>query len=124
MEKQQALGVPNMNHNCRLWVSFDSPHDGANIPMTVQETLRFFGIEGGQVKAKDAYQNQLRSPAARQMLIEQLDGQNSTASFNQTYYNNLRSNGLAGSNGFPMNLRKVTLLNGTGNSRQTYGDGT
>jgi len=123
MEKQQAAGVANMNHNCRLWVSFDSPHDGANIPMSVQETLRFFGTEGEKVEAKDAYQNQLRSPAARQLLIEQLDGQNSTASFHSTYYNNLRANGLTGSNGYPVNLRKISLLNGTGNSRQTYGDG-
>jgi pimeloyl-ACP methyl ester carboxylesterase len=123
MEKQQAAGVANMNHNCRLWVSFDSPHDGANIPMSVQETLRFFGTEGEKVEAKDAYESQLRSPAARQLLIEQLEGQNSTASFHSTYYNNLRANGLTGSNGYPVNLRKISLLNGTGNSRQTYGDG-
>lgn len=122
MEKQQSLGVPNMNHNCRLWVSFDSPNDGANVPMTVQETLRFYGTEGGQQKAQDNYQDKLRSPAARQLLIEQLDGQNSTASFHSTFYNNLRNNGLAGSNGYPVNLRKVSLLNGTGSSRQTYSD--
>ncbi len=124
MEKQQSLGVANMNHNCRLWVSFDSPHSGANVPMTVQETLRFFGTEGGQKDAQDNYQNQLRSPAARQLLIEQLDGQNSTENYHSTYYTNLKNNGLSGSNGYPMNLRKVTLVNGTGSGTQTYGDYT
>ena len=29
------------NHNTRLWVSFDSPHQGANIPIGTQYWLRF-----------------------------------------------------------------------------------
>lgn len=123
MEKKQAEGVPNMDHNTRLWVSFDSPHDGANIPLTFQETFRFFGTTGQNVGAKDAYESKLRSPGARQLLIEQLDGLNSTAPFHQTYYNNLRSNGLPGSNGYPQNLRKITLANGAGGGAQTYWDG-
>lgn len=115
MEKRHAEGVPGMNHNTRLWVSFDSPHDGANIPLTFQGTLHFFGGVGQNTNARDAYEKQIRSSAARQLLIEQLDGTNSTATFHQTYYNNLRNNGLLGSNGYPQNLRKVTLANGSGN---------
>lgn len=124
MEKKQAEGVSGMDHNTRLWVSFDSPHDGANIPLAFQETLRFFGNEGQKKESKDAYETQLRSSAARQLLIEQLDGQNSTATYHQTYYNNLRSNGLPGSEGYPQNLRKINLVNGAGNGLQTYGPGT
>ncbi|WP_143394716.1 T9SS type A sorting domain-containing protein, partial [Flavobacterium psychrophilum] len=82
------------------------------------------------------------SPAARQMLIEQLDGkheaspyptdlwsntapngQNNNSPFRQQFQNNLNSNGLAGSNGYPQNLRKIALINGTTNGTKTNGEG-
>jgi len=124
MEKKQAEGAPDMDHNCRLWVSFDSPHEGANIPLAIQENLDFFGTVGANMSASEAYETQLRSPAARQMLIEQRDGTNSSSLFHTTFYTNLKANGLANSNGYPVNLRKVTLLNGTGNGTGTYTPGT
>jgi len=31
------------DHCCRLWISFDSPHLGANIAIGVQHFLEFFG---------------------------------------------------------------------------------
>lgn len=123
MEKKNADGIPNMNHNTRLWVSFDSPHNGANIPLTFQKTLLFYGLVGQNVDAMDAYRSQIRSNAARQLLIEQVDGLNSTSNFHQTYYNNLQNNGLPNSNGYPQNLRKVSLVNGGGNGNQILGDG-
>ena len=103
----------NMNHNCRLWVSFDAPHLGANIPIAAQQTLYFFGYTGGQEVAKDKYNNSLRSPAARQMLIEQMDGLNNNTTFRQNFLTNLTNNGISGSNGWPQNLRKVALINGS-----------
>ncbi len=123
MEKQQSLGVPKMNHNTRLFLSFDSPNDGANIPLALAHNLDFFGNFAGQTDAKDSYDQQLHSIAARQLLIEQLDGLNSTASFHQTFFNNIRNGGLPNSGGYPINLRKVTLLNGNGQSIKTYSDG-
>lgn len=33
MEEKHAQGVPDMDHNTRVWISFDSPHHGANIPL-------------------------------------------------------------------------------------------
>ncbi len=123
MEKQQSLGVPNMNHNTRLFLSFDSPNDGANIPVALGQNLDFFGNFAGNQDAKDSYNQRLHSVAARQLLIEQLDGLNSTAPFHQTFFNNIRSGGLAGSGGYPVNLRKVTLLNGNGTGIKTYTEG-
>ncbi len=117
-----------LNHNTRLWVSFDSPHLGANIPLALQKDLHFFGYTGEQEEAKEAYDQKLHSIAARQMLIEQLNddgsaypntGINGTASFHKKYYANLRNNGLPGSNGWPQNLRKIALVNGAGNGLKT-----
>lgn len=124
MEKQQSLGVAEMNHNTRLFISYDSPNDGANIPVALNHNLKFFGYFGGNQAAKESYDERLHSVAARQLLIEQMDGLNSTSPFHQTFYNNARSNGLPNSGGYPVNLRKVSLLNGNGGSIKTYNDGT
>jgi hypothetical protein len=35
-KKQQETGNPIWNHNTRLWLSMDSPHQGASIPLAVQ----------------------------------------------------------------------------------------
>lgn len=119
MEKQQNIGVPNMNHNTRLFVSFDSPHLGANIPIAAQQAMYHLGYYANQVEAKESYESQLRSKAARQMLIEQMDGLNKTAIFYQSYYSNLNTNGPNGSNGWPQNIRKVSLINGNANGYNT-----
>ncbi len=123
MEKQQSLGVADMNHNTRLFISFDSPNDGANIPLALAQNLNFFGNFAGQQEAKDKYDASLHSVAARQLLIEQLGGLNSGAPFHQIFYNNVRNGGLANSGGYPINLRKVALLNGNGNSIKTNNEG-
>lgn len=117
MEKQDAAGVANMKHNTKLWVSFDSPHDGANIPMGVQQAILFLGDFGGDQSASNLYRTTLRSPAASQMLIEQelrpATYTNNSAPYRQTWINTLNSGGLSGSNGYPTSLRKVTLINGS-----------
>ncbi|MEX0966261.1 MAG: T9SS type A sorting domain-containing protein [Bacteroidia bacterium] len=120
MEQEFAATTnPDFDHNTRLWVSFDSPHLGANIPIGSQQTLEFFGYTGGKQEAAKALETKILSPAARQMLIEQLDGLNNQSAFRQSYISNLTSNGLSGSNGFPVNLRKVALANGSGTGTNT-----
>jgi pimeloyl-ACP methyl ester carboxylesterase len=49
MEQQLALtnDTAKWDHNTRLWVSFDSPHQGANIPIGVQKGIEFFGLKFG-----------------------------------------------------------------------------
>ena len=128
MEKH---GIP---HNTRLWVSIDSPHLGANIPIGIQSLLNVVWGVTGSISAEDFVVNQLGSAAARQQLIEQysgvsggqlnqhwLDGRTISQGFNQNkgrpiyinYYNNLFNNGLPGSNGYPQNLRKIAIVNGS-----------
>lgn len=132
----------NIPHNVKLWVSFDSPHLGANIPIAAQETLYFFGYDGQSEQAKLKFHENFGSPAARQMLIEQLDykhqnynwnqdpnlwyggnGQNNNIPFRNQFNSNLTNNGLPQSNGFPLNLRKIALVNGTTNGRKTWYEG-
>lgn len=132
----------SLNHNTKIWVSFDSPHLGANIPIAAQENLYFFGYTGQQDKAKIKFDENFRSPAARQMLVEQLDGkhenapyltslwgtanpngQNNNTPFRQQFQSNLNTNGLSGSNGYPQNLRKIALINGTTNGARTNNSG-
>jgi Secretion system C-terminal sorting domain len=128
MEKKfNATNVPSWQHNCRLYVSFDSPHEGANIAITVQQTLDHLGNFFGNVFATTAYATKIRSVAARQLLIEQMDGLNGSANFHQKYYygttNNgfdaLNTNGLPNSHGYPMNCRKIALVNGSGGGIET-----
>lgn len=114
MEKQEALSIPNMKHDTRLWVSFDSPHEGANIAISAQQFLYHMAYQYGDQDAQDKYEDKLRSKAARQLLIEQIDGLNRSSTFHSTYYTNLEANGLPNSHGYPQNLRKVTLINGSG----------
>jgi len=53
-------------HRVRLFVSFDSPQNGANIPLGVQHWVDFFSSQSTDAQALlDA----LNSPAARQMLV-------------------------------------------------------
>lgn len=71
-------------HNVRLYVSFDSPHLGANIALSLQHFVkslftRFdYPINGESIPsatlAKQRYEWVINSPAARQILVEQVEG--------------------------------------------------
>lgn len=123
----------NIPHNTRLWASIDSPHLGANIPLGTQALI--YLLQGDSDEAKDFYNKQLGSTAAKQQLIEFHQKSNSSnhvdanflngrvanqgfdsdegSLFYRTFFNNLTTNGLEGSNGYPQNLRKIALVNGS-----------
>nr|WP_294774091.1 T9SS type A sorting domain-containing protein [uncultured Flavobacterium sp.] len=130
----------NIPHNTYLWVSVDSPHLGANIPMGDQALLNL--VKNSSHEAKAFYEKDLSSPAAQQQLIEfhregssyhlvntnLLNAQTASQGMPinrgnpifQQHYNNQFSNGLTNSNGWPMNLRKISLVNGSlSGSKQT-----
>ncbi|WP_445453258.1 T9SS type A sorting domain-containing protein [Flavobacterium sp. 25HG05S-40] len=121
----------NIPHNVNLWVSIDSPHLGANIPMGDQGLIYRFQTSSDQ--AIDFYQKELSSPASQQQLIEfhrqvgnnanpdfqdaqtisQGMPQNRGNSFYQEHYNKQNNNGLPNSHGWPQNLRKIAIVNGS-----------
>jgi len=143
MEKQHENEVPGMEHNTKLWISFDSPHLGANIPLGNQKTLTNFGYYHGMQLALDIYNQRVSTNAGNQMLIEQLDHilvshpfwgiqieislyilkRNNSHLYRVNFMEDLSSNGLEGSNGFPLSTRNVALVNGSGNGTNSYSNG-
>jgi len=101
------------DHNCRLWISFDSPHQGANISIGAQAFMKYFSsISSG---AADGYE-QICSPAAKQMLLHHREVNGSAAhSYHHIYYNGLRNLNPA-TDGYPQNLRKIAIANGSLNN--------
>lgn len=104
------MELNGLNHNTRLWVSFDAPHKGANIPIGDQYFIDFFATKTGNEAAKLARDGSLNSPAAKQMLLHHFEANSTTpagaANFRnawQTELDNL---------GYPQNLRKIALING------------
>ncbi|MCB0733184.1 MAG: T9SS type A sorting domain-containing protein [Bacteroidetes bacterium] len=117
MEKQHALGVPNMDHNTRLWLSFDSPHNGANIPLSTQLFVDYEGGFFGNQEVAQMFGTRLRSVAARQMLHCYFDAIFTGGDFHseamfKAFYRDLESNGLPNSDGWPQNTRRSSVLNG------------
>lgn len=119
MEEQNALSVPNMNHNTRVWCSFESPHHGANIPIGTTGLLATLAYKFGNVNAKESFEMNLASKAAQQYLINQsvynnssiLLTQNNSATNRQLYMSSLTSNGLMGSNGWPQSVKRIAVAN-------------
>ena len=109
-------------HDTRLYISFDSPHLGANIPISVQYSFNYM-VNGGP--SQTAFQpglDDLNSPAAKQMLIDHYLAHIGTDGFTQTGSNlpqgapNFRDAFQTELNtmGFPENTRNVAMINGSG----------
>ncbi len=113
----------NMNHNCRLYVGFDSPNLGANIPLGNQAFLWWSGYILNKVDGKEAFDTKIRSIAARQLLVYQVGGDVATPiNFGGiTYYKHSIQNSEPKRKtwdsmiywmGYPTNLRKIAITNG------------
>ena len=92
------------------WISFDSPHKGANIPLGLQEFFAFFqGKAEMPVSIRHLY-SLLNQPAAKQMLLTHhsstatLAGNPTNISF-QTYLNSC---------GYPTTCKTIAVSNGSG----------
>ena len=118
------------DHETRLWISFDSPHLGANVPLGFQHQFNFLGFGLGDdlniVELQDVVSGLLSSPAARQLLIDHFETHLEAGSdviFDptkllpqahpyrtvfETHINDLRPSG------FPENTRNVAIINGSG----------
>lgn len=129
MDKKYAeTANPIWIHNTRLWISVDSPHLGANIPLGTQADVYCLGYIQGDEKAKKKYNELLNATAAREQVINQFNVLENDTSFNSlftTYYNNLNTNGVTGSGGYPITtpyFRKIALINGSLDGTKTnYG---
>lgn len=78
-ELEQSL----IQHNVRIWTTFDSPHYGANIPISTQFAVDFFATDhpifGHSTSSQTSIEarNILLSPAAQEMLFYRFNKVNS-----------------------------------------------
>ncbi len=87
-------------HHTFTFISFDTPHRGANIPLGVQEWLHYFASDSRQAKDANA---QLNTPAAKPMLVLQR-GDNTEHVY---FYNELAKLG------FPRQTSNLAMANGS-----------
>ncbi|MCB2406504.1 T9SS type A sorting domain-containing protein [Hymenobacter lucidus] len=96
----------NICHNAKLYVSMDSPHRGANIPLGLQYMVdRLADVWIGAGSAREAKSDLLR-PASRQMMIYHFDD-GAAMSYRNEWQGWQNS---AGS--YPSLLRRVAVANG------------
>ena len=111
-----------LEHETRLFLSFDSPHRGANIPISLQYLINYFAVVGGDPIAQATVDFVLNSPAAKQMLIDHLSGHLLSGSDVEQDPNLLLPIGAPNFRdefqqeldllGFPSEVRNVTMING------------
>lgn len=122
----------SLNHDTRLYISFDSPHLGANVPIGFQHLFNYMGFGPvGDVSMQGIVNGMLKSPASRQMLIDHFEGHLQAGSifeFNTAAatllptgspnYRNAFQTEL-NTMGFPLTTRNVSIANGAGNGTMT-----
>ncbi len=114
--EQQGLDA-----NVRTFISFDSPQQGANIPLGVQYWLQLFQIESTEAAH---LLSRLDTAAAREMLLyHHTSPAGSTGQADPLRTSFLADLALAGN--WPQDLRKVAIANGSGAAAgQGYAPGT
>jgi hypothetical protein len=64
------MEIAGINHCTSTYISFDSPHQGANIPMGIQDFIRYQGLELRNESAMQQWENSLNRPAVKQLLYQ------------------------------------------------------
>jgi hypothetical protein len=127
------MEMNTLNHDTRLYISFDSPHQGANVPIGFQHLFNYMAYgDLGNVAVQPIVDGLIKSPAARQMLIDHMEGHlltGSTFEFNTDAasllptgapnFRNAFQNEL-NAMGFPTTVRNVSISNGAGNGSMNY----
>ncbi len=106
----------NQNHNTRLYITMDSPHNGANIPLGDQFLLDFFSgfddITDEEPELMVAL-NKLKKPAPKQLLLYHFQGSAARTSLTASPYYN-----------FPTKPYSIGISNGSKNATgQGYSPG-
>ncbi len=123
----------NIVHDVRLWVSFDAPHMGANVPIGFQHLFNYlsYGLDTwvgdfSLESLKPIVDGMLGSPAAKQMLLDHMEAHfqaGSTYEFDPSItevvshpYKNIFYDRLANqtATGYPQLTRNISVVNGSG----------
>ncbi|MFN8589651.1 MAG: FlgD immunoglobulin-like domain containing protein [Candidatus Eisenbacteria bacterium] len=99
-------------HAVRTWISYDSPHGGADIPLGLQYWIDFFS---SQSTSAAAFRDVLQRPAARQMLLHHFTTPATTSGQSDPLRAPMLADFAALGN-WPTLPRRVAIANGTGTS--------
>lgn len=122
-----------LNHDTRLWLSFDSPHRGANVPIGFQHLFNYlaYGLDTwagdfSMEAIRPIVDGMLKSAAARQMLVDHFEPHLASGeiaefdtsitlpvahAYNSSFYSKINS---LTSSGFPETTRNISIINGSG----------
>ncbi|MBD3162762.1 MAG: T9SS type A sorting domain-containing protein [Candidatus Eisenbacteria bacterium] len=107
--------------NERIFLSFDAPQRGANIPLGIQYWIAFFADQSAEAAA---FLEALDSPASRQMLLTHHTDPPEAVPTADPLRGALLAD-LAAIGDYPTAMRKVTIANGSGSGLdQGYAAGT
>jgi hypothetical protein len=116
---------PDNYHNTRLFVSIDAPHQGYNIPMSLQylikDSPRIVPRMGANRERMEDYREKvIDSPMGKQLLIYHVDSENSKEyerhSEGKNFFTDLNNWG-----NYPKYCKKIAIANGMGNGdHQTH----
>lgn len=118
----------SLDADTRLYMSFDAPHHGANVPIGLQHQLNFLANNGTNpiTEVQPLIDSFLKSPAARQLLVDHFEGHLLSGDlvefdptitlpvshpFRAQFVSNINS---FNSSGFPSTTRNVAIINGSG----------
>lgn len=99
-----------IEHRTRLYMSFDSPHRGANIPLGIQYWMEFFSEDSAEAAF---LRDRLNSPAARQLLVYHFTDPPGSTGAHDPLLDAFNAD-LAAVGGYPADPRKVAVANGSG----------
>ena len=116
----------SLTHNTRLFISWDTPHKGANIPMNLQYLMNYFAEgNGGNADLQASIASTLGSPASKEMLIDQYSAHLQSGSTYLQDQNILLPTGATNfrdafqteidAMGFPQQTRNISIANGSSN---------
>jgi len=115
----------SLDHQTGIWVSFDSPQRGANVPISFQYAINYFAEYLDNVDMASLRDVQLNSPAAKQMLLDHYSSHLESGdpylqdnSIQLPTPNSYRTTFLATMDvlGFPQQTRNLALVNGSLNA--------
>jgi len=116
----------NLNHDTRLFVSWDSPHRGANMPIEMQYFLNYVAQSQNDQNLIDLVNATLNSPASKEMLLDHYNPHLQSGSTFEQDQNLLLPSGFTNfrdafqaeldAMGFPQNVRNVAIVNGSANA--------
>ncbi len=101
----------NIPHNVKTYISFDGCHQGANVPIGLQNYVEYFTKRGIFKKNKSIREGLYNGLGAKQMLAHHVSANSQSPvpdALRTTFLQNL-----AAVNEYPQLCRKVALLNGT-----------